>query len=90
MVRSTGASVAGPSELILSEIAYSPYWLRLLHYEKNVWGNYRSRLDGGEFFFSPHGQRDPLAELKSDLIAFTENREVGRLKQHPQCAFPER
>ena len=90
MVRSTGASVAGPSELILSEIAYSPYWLRLLHFEKSVWGGYRSRLDGGEFFFSPHGQRDPLAELKSDLIAFKENRQVGRLKQHPQCAFPER
>jgi len=74
----------------LESLSKSPYWLRLVHYEKSFWGGYRSRVEGSDFFFSPEGKTDPYLELKATIDAFSKNIEVGRLKQHPQCAFPER
>ncbi|MFM8316696.1 MAG: DUF4105 domain-containing protein, partial [Deltaproteobacteria bacterium] len=76
--------------VILERVAQSPYWLRLLRYEKSLWGGHTSRVDGDEFFFSPEGKKNPLSELKATVLAFSKNIEVGKLKQHPQCAFPER
>ncbi len=74
----------------LETLAKSPYWLRLIHYEKSFWGGYRSRVEGGEFFFSPEGKSNPYLEMQATLAAMSKDIEVGRLKQHPQCAFPER
>ena len=80
-----------PLETRLQELAFSKAWLRLLHYRKNLYGQWRSQLDGSEFFFAPDGHMDPLAELKASLqmIDNTSVR-IGPLKQPPRCAFPER
>lgn len=64
--------------------------MRLVHYRKGTFGGYKSDVDGPEFFFSPRGKTDPLAELKATAEAFEKDIQVGKLKQHPQCAFPER
>lgn len=76
--------------MAMETLSKSPYWLRLGHYEKSFWGGYRSRVEGSDFFFSPEGKTDPYSELKATVEALSKNLEVGRLKQHPQCAFPER
>lgn len=74
----------------LQAVAASKAWLKLLHYEKDMWGRARSLIDGRGFFFSSEGHIDSLAELKASLVAMNQNIEVGKLRQHPQCAFPER
>lgn len=77
-------------EAQLLKTSQSTQWLRLLHYQKS-WSGYQSQLDGKEFFFSPEGAHDPLAELRASLKAFTENTTaVGKFKLPPRCAFPER
>lgn len=45
-------------------------------------------MDGPEFFFAPDGKTNPAAELKASLEAMSKDIRVGKLKQHPQCAFP--
>ncbi|MGE3759747.1 MAG: DUF4105 domain-containing protein, partial [Pseudobdellovibrionaceae bacterium] len=65
------------------------HWLRLLHY-KNEGSGFESELDGLEFFFAPDGKTNPWSELVASREAFREERSIGRLKLHPQCAFPER
>jgi len=74
------------------QLAQSPYWKRLLHYRKNLWGKEKSEADGQGFFLSPNGSTDPEAELFADLAAFANPQApaIGPLGQHPQCAFPER
>ena len=68
-------------------VAESRYWLRLLHFKSG-----KSEVDGPEFFFSPKGKKDAHAELRATIEAFWRplDTKIGRLKQHPQCAFPER
>src|SRR5690606_34823347 len=80
------------TESQLLELAQSRYWQLLLHYRKTVLGVNRSEADAPDFFLSPKGHKDPLAELKANLEAFhpSSSVRIGRLKQHPQCAFPER
>ncbi len=74
------------------EIAHSKYFKLLLHYRESAWAPARSEADGPEFFLSPKGKFDLDAELSASLIAFADEKAkgVGPLKQHPQCAFPER
>lgn len=80
---------ASPAEL--HDVAQGRYWQLLLHYKDNMFGHTRSLADGMEFFLSPQGKTDPEAELRADIEAFaSKDRKVGPLKQHPQCAFPER
>ncbi len=81
-----------PSQEKISAVSQNPYWKRLLHYRKNWFGVDKSEADGLDFFLSPHGKTDPKAELQSDLDAFQNpnSTPVGPLKQHAQCAFPER
>lgn len=70
-------------------ISESQYWHRLLHYKKTLTGGYQSDARG-DFYFAPDGDKNPEAELKADVEAFSKNIEFGPLKQHPQCAFPAR
>jgi hypothetical protein len=84
-----GATASSMDDSIV-RLSQGSYWLRLLHYEKSFWGGYRSRVEGEEFFFAKDGKTNPTSEMKETLSAFNRNMEVGRLKQHPQCAFPER
>ena len=73
------------------EVASSKQWHRILHYRRLFpYFRYHSIVDGTDFFFAPNGKDDPAAELWASARAFFENREIGRQKLHPQCAFPER
>ncbi|WP_374029112.1 DUF4105 domain-containing protein [Bdellovibrio bacteriovorus] len=75
----------------LKAVANSKEWLRLMHYRQGTFGGYVSEIDGQDFFFSPQGKYDPEAELKASIKALQENTlEVGKVKQTPRCAFPER
>lgn len=91
---SSFAAPAGSRDLRIAELARSSSWRKLLHFQPSLpFGTRHSQLDGAEFFFSPQGGEDPEAELRATLEAFTDPayaRKIGRLKQHPQCAFPER
>ena len=81
----------GLEETPLERLAQSRAWHRLLHYQKTFpFGKLKSDVDGEGFFFSPEGKTEPLSELKATVEAFTRNIQVGRLKLHPQCAFPAR
>jgi hypothetical protein len=85
---------AGTEAERAGQLAHSRQWLRLLHYGRSfpLW-LHRSQLDGPDFFLAKDGRKDPEAELRADVEAFSQGageREVGRLRQHPQCAFPER
>ncbi|MCB0422438.1 MAG: DUF4105 domain-containing protein [Bdellovibrionales bacterium] len=71
-------------------IAKDPYWLNLLHYKENGSGGYLSQVDGQEFFFAKDGKTNPVSELQASLQAMSRDMSVGKMKQHPQCAFPER
>ncbi len=76
----------------VSSLSQDPVWLKLGHYEKKTLGGYRSDVDEPAFFLSPEGRADPEKELRATLQAFqnTSHPPVGRLKQHPLCAFPAR
>lgn len=74
----------------LKEVAQSKGWLKLLHYRKAWTTDYKSLVDGPDFFFAPDGKTNPEAELKASLKAMSQDIQVGKLKQHPQCAFPYR
>ena len=84
------ASSSDNADARIDQLAHSKYWLRLLHYKTSWFGHTRSLVDGPEFFFSPQGKTDPRAELVATVAAFSKDLKVGRLKQTPQCAFPER
>lgn len=74
----------------IDRVANSTHWLRLGHYEWKFLRGWRSQVDDGQFFFAADGASDPRAELVATIDAFSKDIKVGRLKQHPQCAFPER
>jgi hypothetical protein len=78
------------TSISIEEVAKSERWLKLLHYEPAWTTDYKSLVDGPEFFFAPNGKTHPAAELKASLEAMSKNILVGKLKQHPQCAFPYR
>jgi len=72
------------------QLAFSPKWLRLGHYEKNFFG-YSSPFRG-PLFLHPKGFNDPLAELQATVDAFRAPtpEQLARLKMHPQCFFAAR
>lgn len=60
------------------------YFLKLLYYEKNIWGTVKSRNNNPDFFLSKWGRINPELELKSLINGlFHEGDE-----NNPQCAFP--
>ncbi len=78
------------SENQLVEISQSKKWHRLLHYYTDWLGRYKSDIDEGQFFLSPDGKQNPLAELKATIQAVNSNQEIGPLKQSPRCTFQAR
>ncbi|MEI7482064.1 MAG: DUF4105 domain-containing protein [Elusimicrobiota bacterium] len=64
-----------------------PYWLRLLYYEKNLLGGYRSPSVNNNFFLSKWGNISPKLELEAavDGLFFE-----GPDDDSPECRFPER
>lgn len=78
------------SEEQLKRVSEHPQWKLLLHYKKNWKPGDRSEIDGGDFFISPVGNKNPLEELKATLAALGSSREFGILKQPAACAFKAR
>lgn len=48
-------------------LAQSPEWLHLLHMKKSWSGKFQSSVQGGDFFISSEGSRDPEAELLATI-----------------------
>ncbi|HNW45704.1 MAG TPA: DUF4105 domain-containing protein [Elusimicrobiales bacterium] len=65
----------------------STYWLKLLYYEKNIFGRYRSPSVNPRFFLSKWGNINPRLELEAAIDGlFFE----GAPDDSPECQFPER
>ena len=62
----------------------NPYWHTLLHYKRGITG-LRSLVDDPKFFLSPHGKRDPKAEMEETIRAFFSPAVSG--VAHPVCRF---
>jgi len=83
-------------------LSNNPYWHRLLHDRRTLLGIYQSEIDDSSFFLSPHGRKDPAAELDATLAAFFVSPQpspLGRGRseaageaepQQAQCRFPAR
>lgn len=76
------------SQVDLKQLAKSTQWLRLMHYGKGFFVDHKGKMDGLGFYFSPKGKTDPYAELIASREAMSKDIKVGKLKIHPQCAFP--
>jgi len=70
-----------------SELAHSKKWLRLLHYKKTLNG-YESQADGKEFFLSPSGKIDPVAEIEASIKLFS--KKSNPTNEDAACKFPAR
>ena len=78
-------------EATLNKVADSRYWHLLLHYKRSITLATKGEAETASFYFSPQGHSSPYRELVASIEAFQKNTgEIGPLKQHPQCAFPER
>lgn len=71
-------------------LAKSEQWLSLNHYEKSVWGAYKSDITDPSFFVSAEGKDDPEKELESLLKSLWENTTIEKFDEHPICRFPAR
>lgn len=64
-----------------------PYWLKLLYYEGNLLGSYRSPSVNPDFFLSKWGNISPRLEFEAEVDGlFFE----GAGDDSPECRFPER
>lgn len=70
-------------------LAEHPYWLRLLHYQKGLWGRPKSQADGRAFFMAPTGSHDPATELDATLRAFF-TPQLSDNASPARCRFPAR
>ncbi len=71
----------------LKKLAYSKEWLRLVHYDKGLFG-FSARADGKNFYLAEDGKTNPFSELKASIKHFL-NEESSR-EDHPICQFPAR
>lgn len=69
------------------KLSENRYWHILLHYEKGFFG-IESLIDDPDFFLSPEGKHDPLAELEAAIKKFF-RRDVKQEDVQP-CRFPAR
>lgn len=67
----------------LKQLAFSKAWLRLGHYEKNIFGQWKSSLRGG-FFLAVDGAQNPQSELQATLKEFFK---TGPDASHAQCRY---
>jgi len=63
------------------------YWRRLLYYEKNLLGRYRSPSVNRNFYLSKWGNINPRLELEAAVDGFFFE---GPDDDSPECRFPER
>ncbi len=65
------------------DLGNSPAWRAMLHFPKHA---NQSLIDDPAFFFSPHGQTNPTAELTATVEAFSQ-RPAALGDDSPQCRF---
>ena len=65
-------------------------WIKLGHYQKNIWGNFVSEAAGKDFFASESGKTNPREELIATLKSFFATIEKNKEDYHPLCHFPAR
>lgn len=65
-----------------------PQWLKLMRYNKNLFG-YKSEVDHSNYFLSKDGKTNPYSELAASIEAFN-SIETGDINKHPVCLFPGR
>jgi hypothetical protein len=63
------------------------YWHRLLYYEKNTFGGYKSHSVNKQFYLSKWGDISPRLELEAAIDGFFFE---GKDDDSPECRFPER
>ncbi|MES1950402.1 hypothetical protein S4A8_06073 [Salinisphaera sp. S4-8] len=69
-------------------LAASPLWRALLHYEPDWLGEgVHSTVVTDWFFLAPDGRRDPAAELDATLAAFVEDRQIADRDRSAACTF---
>lgn len=64
-------------------LATSSEWLKLLHYQPQTFGGYQGLVENTDFYISPDGKKNPLAELKAEVQEFSK-------EQGKKCDFPAR
>lgn len=70
------------------KIWLNPQWIKLGHYEKTFFGQYRSAFYQG-FFLNEQGDQSPEQELLTTVQALYSESELlsQKLKRHPQCHY---
>ncbi|UVJ43380.1 DUF4105 domain-containing protein [Pseudomonas sp. LS1212] len=72
----------------LQQLADSPYWISLGHYETGKLGGWRSYVNDPKFFLAADGAQHPREELSATLEALYAPASLG--DQHAQCVYPAR
>ncbi|HOI43235.1 MAG TPA: hypothetical protein PK523_09845, partial [Elusimicrobiales bacterium] len=70
-----------------AELWEDPYWLKLLYYEKGLFGGRRSPCTNPKFFLHKWGHINPRLELEAAIDGLFYE---GEADEAPACAFPER
>lgn len=70
------------------QLAATPYWIALGHYETAKLGGWRSYVDDPRFFLAEDGAHHPDQELAATVAALYAPASLG--DKHPQCVFPAR
>ncbi|MEW5951057.1 MAG: DUF4105 domain-containing protein [Elusimicrobia bacterium] len=65
----------------------NPYFLKLLYYEKDIFGKLKSRNINPSFFLSKWGAINPGSELNALINGLYYE---GKEENNPQCLFPQR
>ncbi|MBA1204633.1 DUF4105 domain-containing protein [Pseudomonas capeferrum] len=77
-----------PDETRLEQLANTPYWIALGHYETGKLGGWRSYVDDQRFFLAEDGAHHPARELRATVEALYAPASLG--DKHAQCVFPAR
>ncbi|RZI89094.1 MAG: DUF4105 domain-containing protein, partial [Pseudomonas sp.] len=72
----------------LQQLAATPYWIALGHYETGKLGGWRSYVDDAKFFLAEDGGHHPDRELAATVQALYAPASLG--DKHAQCVYPAR
>ena len=69
------------------KLAEHQEWLKLGHYQSNIFTGYSSEIISKAFFNAENGMQDPQAELEATLASFFSDKKETDKQQNPQCQF---
>jgi len=67
-----------------SDFAFSNQWLKLVHYQKSLFGNYEGSINNNHFYLADDGRLNPKTEMEATIKLFE-----GK-DQKQKCQFPAR